>query len=84
MPKHRVLTPQGRSMSSPYTSSPFDKSSRLIGTASPPTRIDMRIDEDFAARPRLIQRSVGRSHFEVLDWTSRRITLQQRVVARTE
>ena len=39
-----------------------DKLSRLIGTASAPTLIDVRIDEDFAADPRLIPGATRRPH----------------------
>ena len=53
MPKNRVHFSKGRIMSS-YTSISPDKLARLIGTAKAPTLIDVRIDEDFAADPRLI------------------------------
>jgi hypothetical protein len=39
---------------SSYTSISPDKLSRLIGSANAPTLIDVRIDEHFAADPRLI------------------------------
>jgi hypothetical protein len=60
-------------MSSSYTSisprkiSPH-KLSRLIGA---PTLIDMRIDADFPADPRLIPGAVARSHRDVEDWAAR-------------
>src|SRR5215469_3619698 len=60
---------QGRSMSS-YTSISSDKLSRLIGTASAPTLIDVRIDEDFAADPRLIPGARRRSDLDVQNWAS--------------
>jgi rhodanese-related sulfurtransferase len=71
MPKYRVLDHQGRSMSSSYTTISPDKLSRLIGTAAAPTLVDVRIDEDFSADPRLIPGAVRRSHLDVQDWASR-------------
>ena len=56
---------------SSYTSISPDKLSRLIGTANAPALIDVRIDEDFAADPRLIPGAVRRSHVDVQDWSSR-------------
>lgn len=70
MPKNRVLIHQGRSMSS-YTSISSDKLSRLLGTAHAPVLIDVRVDEDFAADPRLIPGALRRSHVEAQDWASR-------------
>jgi rhodanese-related sulfurtransferase len=70
MPKNRVLIHQGRIMSS-YTSISPDKLSRLIGTANAPALVDVRIDEDFAADPRLIPGAIRRSHLDVQDWASR-------------
>lgn len=58
-------------MSTSYTSISSDKLSRLIGTANAPTLIDVRIDEDFSADPRLIPGAVRRSHRDVQDWASR-------------
>lgn len=55
---------------SAYTSISSDKLARLIGTASAPTLIDVRIDEDFAADPRLIPGAIRRSHADVQDWAS--------------
>jgi len=57
-------------MSASYTSISSDKLSRLIGTASAPALIDVRLDEDFAADPRLIPGAVRRSHLDVQDWAS--------------
>ena len=70
MPKNRVLFHQGRSMSS-YTSISSEKLSRLVGTINAPTLIDVRIDEDFAADPRLIPGANRRSHQDVQDWGPR-------------
>lgn len=49
-------------MSASYASISPDKLSRLIGTAAAPALIDVRIDEDFSADPRLIPGAVRRSH----------------------
>lgn len=56
---------------SSYNSISSDKLSRLIGTAKAPSLIDVRIDEDFAADPRLIPGAVRRSHRDVQDWAAR-------------
>ena len=56
---------------SSYTSISPDKLSRLIGTANAPALVDVRVDEDFAADPRLIPGAVRRSHTDVRDWASR-------------
>ena len=56
---------------SSYTSISSDKLSRLIGTARAPTLIDVRIDEDFAADPRLIPGATRRSHRDLQDWAPR-------------
>jgi rhodanese-related sulfurtransferase len=53
---------------SSYSSICSEKLSRLIGTASAPALIDVRIDEHFAADPRLIPGAVRRSHLDVQDW----------------
>jgi rhodanese-related sulfurtransferase len=53
---------------SSYTSISSDKLSRLIGTANAPALIDVRIDEDFAADPRLIPGATRRSHRNIQDW----------------
>jgi rhodanese-related sulfurtransferase len=55
---------------SSYTSISTEKLSRLIGTANAPILIDVRIDDDFAADPRLIPGAMGRSHRDVHDWAS--------------
>jgi rhodanese-related sulfurtransferase len=55
---------------SSYSAISSDKLSRLIGTANAPTLIDVRIDEDFAADPRLIPGAVRRSHLDIQDWAS--------------
>ena len=67
MPKNRVRFHKGRSVSS-YTSISSDKLARLIGTAKAPTLIDIRIDEDFTADPRLIPGAMRRSHRDLQDW----------------
>ena len=56
---------------SSYTSISPEKLSRLIGTASAPTLIDVRIDEDFGADPRLIPGATRRSHAEIQEWATR-------------
>jgi len=55
---------------SSYTSISSDKLSRLIGTANAPTLIDVRINDDFAADPRLIPTAHRRSHRDVQDWAA--------------
>ena len=55
---------------SSYTSISTDKLSRLIGTAHAPALIDVRIDEDFAADPRLIPGAKRRSHGDIQDWAA--------------
>ena len=55
---------------SSYTSISPEKLSRLVGTVNAPTLIDVRIDEDFAADPRLIPGASRRSHRDVQDWGS--------------
>jgi len=55
---------------SSYVSISSDKLSKLIGTGNAPTIIDVRIDEDFAADPRLIPGAARRPHPEVQDWAS--------------
>jgi hypothetical protein len=49
---------------SSYSSISPDKLSRLVGTANAPSRID----EHFAADPRLIPGAIRRSHKDVQDW----------------
>jgi rhodanese-related sulfurtransferase len=46
-----------------------DQLARLVGTSKCPTLIDVRLDEDFAADPRLLPSSVRRSHAEASSWT---------------
>ena len=53
---------------SSYNSISTEKLSRLIGTASAPILIDVRIDEDFAADPHLIPGARRYSHLDVQDW----------------
>jgi rhodanese-related sulfurtransferase len=53
---------------SSYTSIAVDKLSRLIGTAHAPLLIDVRIDEDFDACPRLIPGAVRRAHLNICEW----------------
>jgi rhodanese-related sulfurtransferase len=53
---------------SSYTSISSDKLIRLIGTTSAPVLVDVRIDDDFAADPRLIPGAQRRSHIDVHDW----------------
>ena len=53
---------------SSYSSISTEKLSRLIGTANTPALIDLRIDEDFAADPRLIPGAIRRSHLDIQDW----------------
>ena len=55
---------------SSYSSISSEKLYRLIGTSGAPTLIDVRIDEDFAADPRLIPGAARRSHLDVQDWAS--------------
>ena len=55
---------------SSYLSISPDKLFRLIGTPNAPTLIDVRIDEDFDADPRLIPGALRRSHRDVDDWAS--------------
>ena len=42
--------------------------SRLVGTPDAPTLIDVRIDQDWAADPRLLPGSLRRSHKDVAAW----------------
>jgi rhodanese-related sulfurtransferase len=53
---------------SSYTAISSEKLSRLIGTAKAPMLVDVRIDDDFAADPRLIPGATRRSHRDVQDW----------------
>ena len=54
-------------MPSPSTIS-IDKLARLIGTQNCPALIDVRLDDDFAADPRLIPGSIRRPYDQVRDW----------------
>ncbi len=65
---------------SSYTAISSDKLARLIGTAKAPTLIDVRIDEDFAADPRLIPGAERRSHRDVQEWAPRLASQSQVVV----
>jgi rhodanese-related sulfurtransferase len=47
---------------------PVEKLVRLIGTATGPTIIDVRTDEDFAADPRLIPGALRRAVDDIGDW----------------
>ncbi len=69
MPKNRVHFFKGRRMS--YTTISTDKLARLIGTAKAPTLIDVRVDTDFDADPRLIPGAMRRSYRDVQDWAPR-------------
>ena len=71
MPKYRVLISQRAHACLPTPPFPSEKLSRLIGTANAPTLIDVRIDEDFAADPRLIPGAMRRSHRDIQEWASR-------------
>ncbi len=55
---------------SSYTSISSDKLARLIGTAHAPVLVDVRLDEDFDADPRLIPGAVRRSHRDIEAWAS--------------
>jgi hypothetical protein len=39
-----------------------DKLARLVGTPRCPALVDVRVDEDFAADPRLVPGSIRRDH----------------------
>jgi len=47
-----------------------DKLSRILGTPGAPVLIDVRIDEDFAADPRLLPGSIRRDYRDVAAWAS--------------
>src|SRR5262245_18293558 len=66
-----------------YTTISSDKLDRLIGTAGAPTMIDVRIDEDFAADPRLIPGAMRRSYGNLQRWTQT-LTGQSVVVIRAK
>lgn len=57
MPDETILSPQEL----------FDR----LGTAAAPVILDTRIDEDFAADPRLIPAAVRRPGLEAADWSAR-------------
>ena len=46
-----------------------DKLARLIGTPACPVLIDVRLDEDFTADPRLIPGTRRRNHLTVAEWS---------------
>ncbi len=48
----------------------IDKLVRLIGTPTCPALVDVRLDEDFAADPRLIPGAIRRPHGSVETWAS--------------
>ena len=64
---------------SSYASITSDKLSRLIGTPHTPVVIDVRLDEDFDADPRLIPGAVRRSHRDTEAWASQ-LTGQSAIV----
>jgi rhodanese-related sulfurtransferase len=47
-----------------------EKLARLIGTPGCPALIDVRLDEDFAAAPRLLPGSLRRDHAAVGEWSA--------------
>ena len=51
-----------------HTTISIEKLARLIGTPNCPALIDVRMDEDFAADPRLIPGAVRRPHTSVDTW----------------
>lgn len=53
---------------SSYTSISPDKLSRLVGTASAPTLVDVRTDEDFNIDPTLVPGALRRPYAGVNDW----------------
>ena len=53
---------------SSYASISPEKLSRLMGTPQAPVLIDVRIDDDFKADPRLIPCAARRSHLAIDDW----------------
>src|ERR1700759_525337 len=65
----RPVFHQGRIMSAICSIAP-DKLSRLIGTATCPVLVDVRIGEDFEADPHFIPGSTRRSHAAVAEWAS--------------
>lgn len=71
MPKNRVLllSYEGRSMSSSPTIS-SKQLARLVGTPNCPPIIDVQLDDDFAADPRLIPGAVRKPFDSVAEWAS--------------
>src|SRR5215218_8344645 len=63
----RPARSRGRAMSSVNTIS-IEKLARLLGTPGCPALIDIQVDEDFAADPRLIPSAVRRPWADVGDW----------------
>jgi hypothetical protein len=57
-------------MSAPFTSISTDRLPRLLDTAAAPTLLNVRIDQDFSADPRLIPGALRRSHLNIHDWSS--------------
>ncbi len=53
---------------SSYNTISSEKLARLVGTAKAPTLIDVRVDDDFAADPRLIPGAMRRSYRDVQAW----------------
>ena len=53
---------------SSYTSISADKLARLIGTAHAPVLVDVRLDEDFDADPRIIPGALRHSHLDTQQW----------------
>lgn len=51
-----------------FNSITVDKLNRLIGASTKPILIDVRLDEDFAADPRLVPGAIRRSHTDVSTW----------------
>ena len=54
-------------MSAPNEIAP-EKLARLIGLPTTPCIVDVRVDDDFTADPRLIPGTVRRNHRDVADW----------------
>lgn len=47
-----------------------EKLARLVGTPACPVLVDVRIDEDFNADPRLVPGSIRRSHKYIAEWAT--------------
>jgi rhodanese-related sulfurtransferase len=67
--KNRARSIRGRIVSS-LNSISSEKLWRLIGVPHGPALIDVRLEEDFAADPRVIPGTVRRAHTTVSDWGS--------------